>query len=110
MGHVAVLALLVASVTQAQEEAATTPTTSLRQSPGASAQAPPVPAESQPSPERRGLFHEGPHLGLQGEVGAPGGATLALVGRPWHFLRANAGLAWNYFGFGVKGGLTLVPF
>jgi hypothetical protein len=61
-------------------------------------------------PVKRSLFYQGTHFGLQVDAGAPSGATAALVVRPWKFLRVNGGMAWNYFGFGVKGGATLVPF
>jgi hypothetical protein len=50
------------------------------------------------------------HFGLQLEVGAPSGASAALVVRPWKLLRFHGGATWNYVGFGVKGGVTLLPY
>jgi hypothetical protein len=50
------------------------------------------------------------HFGLQLEAGVPSGVSAALVVRPWKLLRFHAGASWNYIGFGLKGGVTLVPF
>jgi hypothetical protein len=57
-----------------------------------------------------GAFYSGTHLGLQLDAGVPSGAAASLVARPWKLLRLDAGLAWNALAYGVKGGVTLVPF
>jgi hypothetical protein len=51
-----------------------------------------------------------PQFGLAAGAGVPGGAALAGVFRPWPFLRGEAGLNWNYVGFGVRGGVSYIPF
>jgi hypothetical protein len=66
-------------------------------------------AEEAPAP-RPGLFYAGTHFGLQLDAGLPSGGTVALVARPWKFLRVNGGMGYNAIGFGVKGGVALVPF
>jgi hypothetical protein len=50
-----------------------------------------------------------PILGVQLAFGAPDGLVLGAAYRPWTFLRLNGGVAWNYLGFGVQGGATLLP-
>jgi hypothetical protein len=55
-------------------------------------------------------FYPGTHLGLQLDAGVPSGAAVSLVGRPWKFLRLDAGLGYNAVAYGIKGGVTLVPF
>jgi len=52
----------------------------------------------------------GTHFGLLVDGGVPGGAGLAGMFRPWSFLRLEGGLNWNYLSFGLRGGLTLIPF
>lgn len=52
---------------------------------------------------------EGTHLGLQLDAGAPDGAGLGLLFRPWWWVRLNGGLAYDYLGLGVRGGVSLVP-
>ena len=44
------------------------------------------------------------------DAGVPGGAGLAAMFRPWSFLRLEGGLNWNYLSFGLRGGVTVVPF
>ena len=53
---------------------------------------------------------EHPKFGAMLDVGVPDGAGLSFVYRPFTWLRANAGLSYNLFGFGVRGGITLAPF
>ncbi len=105
MRYLAVLALLFGSVAQAGEQAQAEAL-----SPDASAHAPVAPPQVEPPPSKESFFYEGTHFGMQFNAGAPGGAALSVVGRPWKFLRGDLGFAWNYLGFGVKGGVTLVPF
>jgi len=109
MKLVALVALFIGSVAWAQERnaAAPSPPTSPLSDP---TEAPAPPRAVAPNPPERSSLHGGRRFGLQLDAGAPGGATLALVARPWRFLRVNGGMAWNYFGFGVKGGVTLAPF
>jgi hypothetical protein len=49
-------------------------------------------------------------LGLQLDAGAPDGAGLALLYRPWWWMRLNGGLAYNVIGIGLRGGVTFMPF
>lgn len=51
-----------------------------------------------------------PILGIQFAVGAPDGAVLSAIYRPWTMLRLNGGLAWNFFGLGLQAGATFLPF
>ena len=51
-----------------------------------------------------------PRLGLSAAAGVPDGAVVSAVYRPLDFLRLSAGASWNYFGFGVQGGVGLAPF
>ena len=48
-------------------------------------------------------------LGLQLDAGWPGGAVAAIVYRPIWPLRVDAGVSYNLIGFGLRGGVTLVP-
>jgi hypothetical protein len=57
-----------------------------------------------------GLFYPGTHFGIQVDGGLPSGGVVALVGRPWRFLRLDAGLGYDVIGFGAKGGVTVLPF
>jgi hypothetical protein len=50
-----------------------------------------------------------PVLGLGVAGGAPEGLVVSAVVRPLDALRFFAGPAWNYFGWGVHGGVTLAP-
>jgi len=68
-------------------------------------QSAPVPP---PAPEPAAAPARPPVLGLQLGLGIPDGAALSAVYRPWYFLRLNAGPTYNYVGFGVQGGATLV--
>lgn len=78
---------------------------------GASAQAPtpeasPASAPSEAAP-RKG---DGPaRWGLLADAGFPSGASLSAVFRPVPSVRFFAGPAWNYVGFGVQGGVAVVP-
>jgi hypothetical protein len=48
-------------------------------------------------------------IGLGIDAGFPGGAGFTLLVRPLWWLRLNAGLAYDYAGFGYRGGLSLAP-
>lgn len=52
---------------------------------------------------------EGRHLGLQLDVGFPGGAAAEAVYRPWWWLRGNAGVDYNVLGFGLRAGVGVMP-
>jgi hypothetical protein len=65
----------------------------------ATASPPPPPAEA-PLPK----------IGLRLGLGGPDGATASLVVRPLPSLRVQAGMAWNYLGWGVQGGVAVTPF
>lgn len=49
-------------------------------------------------------------LGVQMDVGVPGGAQGALVYRPVRALRVHAGGAHNGIGPGLRGGASVIPF
>jgi hypothetical protein len=68
---------------------------------------PPPPPAQGPSPASERPL---PLLGLQLGVGVPEGAVAALVYRPHPVLRLSAGPAWNYLGFGLQLGATVLPF
>jgi hypothetical protein len=61
-------------------------------------------------PGRSSRPAESSTFGLMLDAGAPDGACLSLVVRPWSMLRAHAGGGYNMVGPGVRGGLTLIPF
>lgn len=48
-------------------------------------------------------------LGAMLDAGVPDGANLALVWRPFHWLRLHAGPSYNLNSFGVRGGVSLLP-
>ncbi|HZA50339.1 MAG TPA: hypothetical protein VE549_06340, partial [Myxococcaceae bacterium] len=50
-----------------------------------------------------------PHLGIQLDVGFPGGASAAVAFYPLRWLRFELGGAHNLAATGVRGGLTLSP-
>lgn len=107
MRTLVLLTLLAASAARAEDIGSTSA------SADATAQAPSAPASSvaAPAPKEEGsIFYDGNHFGVMVDAGIPGGAGAAVVVRPWQLLRVHAGMSWNYFGFGVKGGATLVPF
>lgn len=49
-------------------------------------------------------------FGLAMDAGIPDGAGVSAVVRPLEWLRFHAGATSNYFGTGVRGGVSLVPF
>lgn len=50
-----------------------------------------------------------PHIGLQLDAGAPHGAGVSLVYRPWRAIRLSLGGAYNLASYGIRGGVSLVP-
>ncbi|HEX7622014.1 MAG TPA: hypothetical protein VF400_00475, partial [Anaeromyxobacteraceae bacterium] len=53
----------------------------------------------------------GPHkFGLQLDGGVPDGAAASLLYRPLKFVRLGGGLLYNYAGYGVRGGVTILPY
>jgi len=48
-------------------------------------------------------------IGIGFDAGAPGGGGFTLLVRPLWWLRLNGGIAYNYAGFGFRGGLSLAP-
>jgi hypothetical protein len=54
-------------------------------------------------------LYRGTRFGVGLDVGAPAGAGLVGIFRPWKCLRVNAGLAYDVIGFGIRGGLSFVP-
>jgi hypothetical protein len=72
----------------------------------ASSQAAPQPLPApEPEPE--------PPLGKWGlilDAGLPDGFSVSALFRPAHFFRLSAGGAYNIIGYGVRGGVSLVPF
>ena len=71
--------------------------------------APILAAEQAPAAGWYSLYG-GNHFGLLVDGGVPGGAGLAGTFRPWSFLRMEGGLNWNYLSFGLRGGVTVIPF
>ncbi len=56
-----------------------------------------------------GLEKEPPRWGLDVEGGFPEGIAASAVFRPVSEIRLFAGPAWNYVGWGLQGGVTVVP-
>jgi len=77
---------------------------------GANFDRPPVRAADQVPSSRWYSLHGGRQFGLLVDGGVPGGAGLAGMFRPWDFLRVEGGLNWNYLSFGLRGGVTVIPF
>lgn len=65
----------------------------------------PPPATAAPAPEEDGPAR----WGLVADAGFPEGAAVSAVFRPVSSVRFFAGPAWNYVGFGVQGGIAVVP-
>jgi hypothetical protein len=64
--------------------------------------------EAGPRPPARGAGGL-PRWGVALGAGFPEFATASLVFRPLAPVRLHAGPSWNYFGWGLQGGVTLVP-
>lgn len=50
-----------------------------------------------------------PWLGVLLDAGVPDGANVAAVWRPFHWLRFHGGGSYNLVGFGLRGGVSLLP-
>lgn len=50
------------------------------------------------------------YLGAMLDIGLPDGIALSFVFRPWHWLRVYVSGNHNLVSFGLRGGLTVVPF
>ncbi len=69
-----------------------------------------APATTSPgSSEPWYTLYRGTKFGVGLDVGYPGGAGVVGLFRPWWWLRTNAGLAYDVMGFGIRGGVSLVP-
>jgi hypothetical protein len=71
---------------------------------------PVVEQKSSPDQDSWYSLYRGKKFGLQLDVGAPEGGGLLVLFRPFWWLRANAGFAYNVMGTGIRGGLTVMPF
>jgi hypothetical protein len=78
-------------------------------SPAVPGQAPVVAPESRPHSSWYSLY-DGKHIGLVLDGGVPAGAGLSAMFRPWSFIRLEGGVNYNYLSFGLRGGVTLIPF
>ncbi len=67
--------------------------------------APPEAARSVALPARRHHI-----LGLQLDAGVPDGASANVLYRPWKYLRLSGGLLYDYIGYGVRGGVSVLPY
>lgn len=70
---------------------------------------PPASAQAQTDDDRWYSLYRGKKLGVQVDVGAPDGAGLMVLFRPYWWLRLDGGFAYNYMGSGLRGGITLMP-
>ncbi len=121
MGRFSILLALLATEAAAQGspssaagEAADAPTLST-----APVSAPPelasavgeTPADVQTSvdEDRWYSLYRGKKFGLQLDASVPDGAGLMVLFRPFWWLRANGGFAYNYLGAGIRGGVTVMP-
>lgn len=101
-----------AAVQPASPEPSATPSPDPGAAPPASPEAAAAPAAQSPAtpPARRWYtLTDGRKLALGLDLGAFGGAGGLVYFRPWDWLRVNAGLSWNYIGFGMRGGVGLTP-
>src|SRR5512140_3175437 len=67
----------------------------------------PLAATPERAPVRRG--DDTSRFGLLLDLGVPEGVALSATYRPFANVRFFAGPAWNYVGWGVQGGISLVP-
>ncbi len=54
-------------------------------------------------------LYRGKKFGLQLDAGVPDGTGLMVLFRPYWWLRANGGFAYNVLGVGIRGGVTVMP-
>ncbi|HYV66889.1 MAG TPA: hypothetical protein VE964_11650 [Myxococcales bacterium] len=68
------------------------------------------PAPQPPASRSWYSLYPGNRFGLLVDAGVPVGLGLSGMFRPWSFLRLEGGINWNYLSFGLRGGVTLLPF
>ena len=78
--------------------------------PGQASDAVARPVPEAPAPRSWYSLYPGNHFGLLVDAGVPGGVGLSGMFRPWSFLRLEAGANWDYLSFGLRGGVTVIPF
>lgn len=83
---------------------------SLPPGPSAGAPAEEAPTPAPPLPVASAPPADIPHWGILLEAGLPDGLTLSAVYRPFSWIRASAGAGYNMLGYGIRGGVSLVPF
>ncbi len=49
-------------------------------------------------------------IGLELDAGVPDGASATLLYRPWRYVRLGGGLLYDYVGYGVRGGVSVLPY
>jgi len=49
-------------------------------------------------------------IGLELDAGVPDGASATVLYRPWKYVRFGGGLLYNYVGYGVRGGVSVLPY
>jgi hypothetical protein len=49
-------------------------------------------------------------IGLELDAGVPDGASATLLYRPWSYVRFGGGLLYDYVGYGVRGGVSVLPY
>lgn len=76
------------------------------ESPGYTA---PLP-KPEPAPAATPPAEEPTHWGIMLDGGIPDGAGAAAIFRPMSWLRLSAGATYNFVAFGVRGGVSVVPF
>lgn len=69
-----------------------------------------TPTTSMPEPSALRAGRGRHVLGLQLDGGVPDGAGASLLYRPLKFLRLNGGMLYNAVGYGVRGGVTILPY
>ncbi|MGB8931959.1 MAG: hypothetical protein WCC48_11990 [Anaeromyxobacteraceae bacterium] len=76
-------------------------------SPALAAASDPAPATPESASSTSATF---PRFGVSAAAGVPDGAVLSGVFRPLDWMRLSAGGSWNYFGYGLQGGVGVAPF
>jgi hypothetical protein len=70
----------------------------------------PQPAQAPPAAQQPVLGRRRHILGLQLDAGVPDLAGASIIYRPWSYLRFTGGMLYNVAGYGVRGGVSLVPY
>lgn len=72
---------------------------------------PPGPAAPLEAPRPAAPLGRRRHIiGLELDGGVPDGASATLLYRPWSYVRFGGGLLYNYAGYGVRGGVSVLPY